>query len=50
VNWWRVSEEVEVSSVARDDSERLYVKDEERGGTRGAFKNVDIENQVKLRA
>jgi len=22
----------------------------ERGGTRGAFKNVDIENQVKLRA
>jgi len=23
VNWWRVLEEVEVSSVARDDSERL---------------------------
>jgi len=27
-----------------------YVRDEERGGTRGAFKNIDIENQVKLRA
>jgi len=23
VNWWQVLEEVEVSSVARDDSERL---------------------------
>jgi len=23
VDWWRVLEEVEVSSVARDDSERL---------------------------
>jgi len=27
-----------------------YVRDEIRGGTRGAFKNVDIANQVKLRA
>ena len=42
MNWWRVSEEVEVSSVARDDSERLYVKMRKRGGTWGAFKNVDI--------
>jgi len=50
VNWWRVLEEVEVSSVARDDSKRLYVRDEKRGGTWGAFKNIDIVNQVKLRA
>ena len=28
----------------------VYVRDKERGGTRGAFKNIDIENQVKLRA
>ena len=27
-----------------------YVRDEARGGTREAFKNVDIDNQVKLRA
>ena len=50
VIWQRVLEEVEVSSVTRDDSERLYVRDEGKGRHLGAFKNVDIVNQVKLRA
>jgi len=27
-----------------------YVRDEGKGRHRGAFKNIDIENQVKLRA